>query len=48
MKIDATGLEVRWEDDSKTLQSLVFLKTEVRPEGTRDAKLARWRQQATL
>ena len=25
----SSGLEVRWEDDSKTLQSLVFLKADV-------------------
>ncbi|KAG1660041.1 hypothetical protein FOA52_010026 [Chlamydomonas sp. UWO 241] len=29
VKIDSSGLELRWEDESKTLQSLVFLKPEM-------------------
>lgn len=30
MKLDTNGMEVRWEDDSKALQSLVFMRPEVR------------------
>ncbi len=29
IKVDSTGLEVRCEEESKTLQSLVFFKAEV-------------------
>lgn len=30
VRLDGNGMEVRWEDDSKALQSLVFMRPEVR------------------
>jgi hypothetical protein len=40
VKIDGSGMEIRWEDDSKTLQGLVFLKPEVCPVLSRARKLS--------
>lgn len=31
--VDADGLSLRWEDDSKTLQSSIYLRSEVGPRG---------------